>query len=90
MTLSSVASGYDIVADNLDAALRDRLRGPVFDGTCAGQAHAADGAAVRAAVDEVTDGLRRWSRASAEIAAVLRSSVDHYADADARAADRVG
>jgi hypothetical protein len=36
------------------------------------------------------DGLRQWSRASAEIAAVLRTSADRYAEADADAARRVG
>ncbi|MUL81333.1 MULTISPECIES: type VII secretion target [unclassified Mycolicibacterium] len=88
--LSSVAAGYDTVADNLDSVVRDRLRGPVFDGASAGQAHVAAGDAVRTAVDELTDGLRRWSRAGAEVAAVLRSSIDRYAVADARAAARVG
>lgn len=88
--LASVAAGYDAVADDLDSVVRDRLRGPVFDGASAGHTHVADGDAVRTAVDEVTDGLRQWSRASAEVAAVLRSSVDRYAVADARAAARVG
>lgn len=88
--LSSVAAGYDAVAADLDSLVRDRLHGPVFDGSSAGHAHVADGDAVRSAVDEVTDGLRRWSRASAEIAAVLRGSIDRYVVADARAAARVG
>lgn len=88
--LSAVAAGYDAVAADLDAVVRDRLRGPVFDGAAAGQAHVADGDAVRIAVDELTDGLRRWARAGAEVAAVLRGSVDRYALADARVAARVG
>ncbi|MGA5541018.1 type VII secretion target [Mycobacterium sp. NPDC051198] len=88
--LSAVAAGYDAVAADLDSLVRDRLRGPVFDGAAAGHAHVADGDAVRTAVDEVTDGLRQWSRASAEVAAVLRGSIDRYAVADARAAARVG
>ncbi|MGV0738641.1 type VII secretion target [Mycobacterium syngnathidarum] len=88
--LSSVAAGYDAVAADLDSVVRARLRGLVFDGASAGRAHVADGDAVRSAVDELTDGLRRWSRASAEVAAVLRSSIDRYAVADSRAAARVG
>ena len=32
----------------------------------------------------------QWSRAAAEIASALRASADRYADADARAARRVG
>ncbi|MGV0813498.1 type VII secretion target [Mycolicibacterium boenickei] len=87
--LSSVAAGYDAVAADLDSVVRARLRGPVFDGACAGQQHVADGDAVRSAVDDLTDGLQRWSRASAEVAAVLRSSVDRYEVADAHAAARV-
>lgn len=88
--LAAVAAGYDAVAADLDSVVRDCRRGPVFDGASAGYHHVADGDAVRSAVDEVTDGLRRWSRASAEIAAVLRGSIDRYAVADARAAARVG
>ncbi len=88
--LSSVAAGYDTIAADLDSAVRNRLHGPVFDGATAGRAHTADGDAVRMAIDELTDGLRRWSRASAEVAAVLRASVDRYVVADARAAARVG
>ncbi|WKG04880.1 type VII secretion target [Mycolicibacterium sp. HK-90] len=88
--LSSVAAGYGSIAADLDSVVRDRLRGPLFDGASAGRVHVADGDAVRTAVDEVTDGLRRWARAGAEIAAVLRGSVDRYALADARAAARVG
>ena len=88
--LSSVAAGYDAIAADLDSLVRDRLRGPVFDGATAGHAHVAAGDAVRTAVDELTDGLRRWSRASAEVAAVLRSSIQRYAAADAHAAARVG
>lgn len=85
--LSSVAGGYDMIAADLDSMGR---RGPVFDGASAGRAHIVDGDAVRTAVDEVTDGLRRWSRACGEIAAGLRSTADRYAVADAIAAARVG
>ena len=59
-------------------------------GRVGNQRHAARGDALRTAVDRVVDGLREWSRATAEIASALRVSADRYADADARAARRVG
>jgi len=61
-----------------------------FDGAGAGRMHVARGDALRAAVDRVVDQLRQWSRASREIAAVLRASADRYTEADARAAQRLG
>ncbi|MCV7023268.1 ESX-1 secretion-associated protein [Mycolicibacterium novocastrense] len=87
--LSSVARQYQGVADAVDAAVRTHLNGLAFDGACAGRSYAAGGDAVRSTVDDVVNQLRRWSRASAEIAVTLRASVDRYAEADARAADRL-
>jgi hypothetical protein len=88
--LIGVARQYETVADIVDGAVRSHLSGLAFDGATAGRMHVARGDALRSAVDHVVDGLRQWSRASAEIAATLRASADRYAEADARAAQRVG
>ncbi|KUI09420.1 hypothetical protein AU191_05460 [Mycolicibacterium acapulense] len=89
-TLLGVARQYQGAADALDAAVRTHLSGLVFDGAGAGRSYAAGGDAVRSAVDDVVNQLRRWSRASAEIAVALGTCIDRYAEADARAADRLG
>jgi hypothetical protein len=88
--LHAVARQYEAAADIVDAAVRTHLTGLLFDGVTAGRAHVARGDALRTAVDHVVDQLRQWSRAAAEIAAALRASADRYAEADARAASRVG
>jgi hypothetical protein len=88
--LHAVARQYEAVADIVDGAVRTHLTGLMFDGAVAGRAHAAGGDGLRTAVDRVVDQLRQWSRAAAEIAAVLRASADRYADADVSAARRVG
>ncbi|OBG11884.1 hypothetical protein A5765_16400 [Mycolicibacterium celeriflavum] len=88
--LLSIASQYELVADTVDGAVRTHLSDLVFDGARAGRSYVAHGDAVRAAVEDVVNQLRRWSRAVAEIAAALRVSADRYAEADERAARRVG
>jgi hypothetical protein len=88
--LIAVARQYDVVADIVDAAVRSHLSGLAFDGAVAGRGHVARGDALRYSMDGVADQLRQWSRASAEIAAALRTSADRYAAADADAARRVG
>ena len=88
--LHAVARQYEAAADIVDGAVRTHLTGFGFDGAAAGRMHAARGDALRTAVEHVADQLRQWSRAAAEIAAVLRVSADRYAEADARAARRVG
>jgi Excreted virulence factor EspC, type VII ESX diderm len=88
--LIGVARQYETVADIVDGAVRSHLTGLAFDGAAAGRIHVARGDALRFAVDRIVDGLRQWSRASAEIAAALRASADRYAEADAYAARRVG
>jgi hypothetical protein len=88
--LHAVARQYEATADIVEGAVRNHLTGLVFDGAAAGRAYAARGDAVRAAVDHVGYQLRGWSRAAAEIAAALRASADRYAEADVRAARRVG
>lgn len=87
--LLGVARQYEASADILDGALRTHL-GLQFDGASAGRMHVARGDALREAVDRIVDRLRQWSRANREIALVLRMSADRYAEADARAARRVG
>jgi hypothetical protein len=88
--LHAVARQYEVAADIVEGAVRTHLTGLVFDGAAAGRMHVARGDALHAARDHVVDQLRQWSRAAAEIAAALRASADRYAEADARAARRVG
>lgn len=86
--LLDVARGYDALADAIEDAVRTHLR-LSFDGAVAGRSYTAQGNAVRHAVEQIGDGMRLWSRASAEIASALRASADRYVEADARAARRV-
>jgi hypothetical protein len=88
--LHAVARQYEAAADIVDGTVRTHLTGLAFDGAAAGRVHTARGDALRTSVDHVVDQLRQWSRAAAEIAAVLHVSADRYAEADARAARRVG
>jgi len=88
--LSGIARQFEIVADIVDSAAWQHLSGVAFNGATAGRMHVGHGDALRAAVDHIGDQLHQWSRAAAEIGAVIRTSVQRYADADARAADRVG
>jgi hypothetical protein len=88
--LRAVAGQYEAAGDIVDAVVRNHLLGQTFDGASAGRSHTAAGDALRRAVDEVADQLRQWSGAAAEIAAVLRAAADRYADADVRAAGRLG
>jgi Excreted virulence factor EspC, type VII ESX diderm len=88
--LHAVARQYEAVADIVEGVVRTHLAGLMFDGAAAGRVHVGRGDALRAAVEHVVDQLRQWSRAAAEIAAVLRVSADRYAEADASAARRVG
>ncbi|MGH3594596.1 MAG: hypothetical protein ACRDUT_01260, partial [Mycobacterium sp.] len=46
--------------------------------------------ALRVALDRLTGELAQWARATVEIAATLRAGADRYAEADLRAAARVG
>ena len=88
--LLGVAGEYDAAADAVEAVVRTQLAGLVFGGASAGRMHVARGEAVRIAVDGVVDRLRAWSRASAEIAAALRTSAYRYDEADVRSGRRVG
>jgi Excreted virulence factor EspC, type VII ESX diderm len=88
--LSGIARQFEIIADIIDAAARRHLSGVAFNGATAGRMHVERGDALRTAVDLIGDQLHQWSRASAEVGAVLRTSAQRYSDADAHAADRVG
>ena len=88
--LLGIADEYQAVADAVDAVVRIRLAGLQFGGAVAGRMHVARGEAVRIAVDGVADQLREWSRASAEIAATLRTTAHRYDEADVRAGRMVG
>lgn len=88
--ISGIAGEYQAVADAVDAILRTRLAVLQFGGAAAGRAHVARGEAVRVAVDRVADQLGKWSRASAEIAATLRTTAHRYDEADLRAGRMVG
>jgi hypothetical protein len=85
-----VARQYDAASDIVDAAVRTHLTGLRFDGAVAGRVHAAQGDALRLAVDDLVHRLQQWTRAAAEIAAELRSCADRYVDVDVRGARRIG
>jgi hypothetical protein len=86
----AIAREYETAAGIVDGAARHHLGALTFGGSTAGRAYVAHGEALRGALDEVVLALRQWSRAAAEIASVLQCSADRYAEADARAAERVG
>ena len=86
----AIAREYESAAAILDGAVRTHLSDLDVGGATAGRAYVAHGDAVRAALVAVTMSMRQWSRATMEIAAVLRVSADRYQDADASAARRVG
>jgi hypothetical protein len=88
--LHAIARQYEAAADIVEGAVRTHLTALVFDGAAAGRMHVAHGDGLRTSVDHVVDQLGQWSRAATEIAAALRVSADRYAEADARAARRVG
>lgn len=89
-SVRTVASRFDGTADLIDGAARIQLRRLAFDGATAGQAHVAHGDALRLALDRLSRELAQWARATVEIAAALRVGAEHYAEADLRAAARIG
>lgn len=88
--LLAVARRYDDVADLVEDVLRTQLRRLSFDGAIAGADHAADGDALRRAVEDVVGRLSIWARALREIATALTVSAHRYAVVDARVALRLG
>ena len=85
-----MAREYEAAALIVDAAVRTRLSGLAFGGTCAGSAYRVHGVALHAALNDTVASLRQWSQAAGEIAVVLRSSADRYEYADDRAGRRLG
>jgi hypothetical protein len=85
-----VAGEFDASGGVLDGAVRTHMAGLGFGGATAGRLYLARGDAVRAALDRMAGELVAWSRASAEIAAGLRTSADRYERADERNAVRLG
>jgi uncharacterized protein YukE len=87
-------AGLRAVAADVDAvALRvaDVSRCPLnFGGAVAGRAHVADGEQWRRTVDALCGVSAQWARATAEIAAALRTGAARYADADRAAAATLG
>ena len=88
--LADIAQRFDVNAELLDGAARERLARLAFDGAAAGREHVAAGEALRRALDRWWPELARWSRAGTEIAAALRSGLAAYGAVDLSAADRVG
>jgi excreted virulence factor EspC (type VII ESX diderm) len=86
----TVASRLDATAVLIEGAARTHFGRLVFDGATAGRAHVGHGDALRVALHRLVSELDQWERATVEIATSLRVSADHYAEADLRAAARVG
>jgi transposase-like protein len=86
----TVANRFDATAALIESAARNHLGTLAFDGATAGRAHIASGDSLRVALDRLSGELARWARATVEIATALRASADRYAEADLRAAARVG
>ncbi|OBB81123.1 hypothetical protein A5760_17455 [Mycobacterium colombiense] len=84
-----VANQFAMAAEFVDRAVSDHLSRLAFGGAVAGRAHAAPGDALRAELERLVVQVSQWSRASAEIAAALRSSAERYADAELYAAARI-
>lgn len=84
-----VANQFAMAAEFVDRAVSDHLSRLAFGGGVAGRTHAARGDALRAELERLVAQVSQWSRASAEIAAALRSSAERYADAELYAAARI-
>jgi len=86
----AVADRFDDAAHLIDDAVRTHFGRLAFDGAISGRAYVGHGDALRLALHRLSGELAQWARATAEVAAALRVSADHYADADQRAAVRIG
>lgn len=84
-----VASQFAMAAEFIDRAVSDHLSRLAFGGGTAGRTHTARGEALRVELERLAAQASQWSRASAEIAAALRSSAERYADADLYTAARI-
>jgi Excreted virulence factor EspC, type VII ESX diderm len=88
--LRTVANRFDATAVLVEGVARTNFGRLVFDGATAGRAHIGQGDALRIALHRLVGELEQWVRATMEIATALRANADHYAEADLRAAARVG
>lgn len=88
--LLAVADRFDTGAEMIDQVARLQLGRLAFSGISSGRAHRAGGDALRRALERWSEQLTHWSRATAEIAAVLRIAARDYADAESAAAARIG
>jgi hypothetical protein len=88
--LCTVANRFDDSAALIEGVARTHFGSLAFDGATAGRAHIHHGDALRVALHRMVGELGQWGRATVAIAAALRASADHYAEADLRAAARVG
>ncbi|MCG5431780.1 hypothetical protein LV457_05670 [Mycobacterium sp. MYCO198283] len=88
--LQAAADRFERSAADVEAVLSGPLQKLGFDGACAGRMYVAKGDALRNALQHLTGEVAAWSRASAEVAAALRSGARRYADADARNAAGLG
>ncbi len=84
-----VANQFALAAEFIDRAVSDHLSRLAFGGASAGRTHTARGDALRVELERLVAQVAQWSRASAEIAAALRSSAERYADAELYAAARI-
>ncbi|MEE2854547.1 MAG: hypothetical protein VX424_18065 [Actinomycetota bacterium] len=84
-----VANRFATAAEFIDRAVSDHLSRLAFGGAGAGRTHTTRGEALRAELERLVAQVSQWSRASAEIAAALRSSAECYADAELYAAARI-
>ncbi|OBH44672.1 hypothetical protein [Mycobacterium mantenii] len=84
-----VANQFAMAAEFIDRAVSDHLSRLAFGGAGAGRDHTARGDALRIEFERLVAQVSQWSRASAEIAAALRSSAERYADAELYAAARI-
>ncbi|MDG4664041.1 type VII secretion target [Mycobacterium sp. 236(2023)] len=86
----AMAQEFGAVSSIVDDAVRKHLSHFDFGGATAGRAYVHHGDALRQTIFGVAASLQEWSRAAAEIAAVLETSADRYEDSDAAAARRLG
>ncbi|HTY31554.1 hypothetical protein [Mycobacterium sp.] len=84
-----VADQLSAAAELLDRAVGDHLARLAFGGASAGRAHTARGDALRVQLERLTAEVTRWSRATIEAAAALRSGAGRYGDAELYAAARI-
>ena len=88
--MHAVVNRLDDTAHLIDAAVRTHFGGLNFDGATAGRAYVGQGDAIRFALHRLSAELAQWARATAEVAAILRASIDRYIEADQYAAAGIG